>query len=233
MRCLKFIRKTLFIGKEIVSLVFLNSVVMFYFLFRIIRDLSIHNFMLERVSAKKPVVKLVSLSSVILLPTSSDFQSFYEKNPVLLTSLEICPDSNHNVNYSWYHSDPDFLAPEYHSHLEMAKDSNNSAAMGCFSPDSRSSRQTVSETMNRPPMMFVSYQKSMDLWSLGMIFLFLCTGKVLTFQDKQPWETQINNSLPESVPKKLKAFILRLLQVNPESRPTIEEMQTSLPNLFS
>jgi serine/threonine protein kinase len=191
--------------------------------------------MLERVSAKKPVVKLVSLSSVILLPTSSEFQSFYEKNPVLLTSIEICPVTQHHVNYSWYNSDADFLAPEYHSHLEMAKDNNSSPSMECFSPDSRSSRQTVSETMNRPPppMMFVPYQKSMDLWSLGMIFVYLCTGTVLAFQDKHQWETEINNSLSDSVPKKLKTFILRLLQVNPESRPTIEEVQTSLPNLFS
>jgi serine/threonine protein kinase len=95
------------------------------------------------------------------------------------------------------HSDPQFLAPEYHT----------------------------KSTSNQFPV-----DKSMDIWSIGVIFHYLLTGRHLVFEEskKNDWYSVIEKSVPLShFPQGVEALLLKSLRIVPNERYTIEEMIAS------
>lgn len=139
---------------------------------------------------------------------------------------KLVKESQDSIIYPFHYDyDKDFLAPEYYSAYE----------------------KTVKNHMTNQHdhLLYIPYEKSMDIWSLGMIFYYLCTGRCISYEslftsqsenyhkiNGDSWKTMCCTNDLQSFPENIKELIYSCLDWNPNHRPKIEQVLISLRTAF-
>ncbi|TNJ28603.1 Kinase, NEK [Giardia muris] len=101
--------------------------------------------------------------------------------------------------------------------------------LDCASFISDAPCKPVGEPLRRPPEMQQgrsSYGPSADIWALGLLAYELCTGKLPFTTEEQV--ARMDAPPPEERDQDLVTLVLRMLEKNPERRPTAQEVVRTL-----
>ncbi|TNJ27432.1 Kinase, NEK [Giardia muris] len=101
--------------------------------------------------------------------------------------------------------------------------------LDCASFISDAPCKSVGEPLRRPPEMqqgSTAYGPSADIWALGLLAYELCTGKLPFTTEEQV--ARMDAPPPEERDQDLVTLVLRMLEKNPERRPTAQEVVRTL-----